>query len=190
MNGLIEFEKSVALAFERAEIPSPVHLSGGNEAQLIEIFNDIEPDDWVFSTYRSHYHALLHGIPSAWLMQRIRIGISMNLSSPGYRFFTSAIVGGAIPIAVGVACALKRQNLNTKVWCFLGDMAATTGIFYEATQYAKGHDLPIHFVIEDNGLSADSPTLNCWGAGSTVSIKRYAYTLTWPHVNTGKWVNF
>ena len=47
-------------AYESGQIKAPVHLSGNNEDQLIEIFNKIDKDDWVFSSWRNHYHALLH----------------------------------------------------------------------------------------------------------------------------------
>src|SRR6185436_14250762 len=149
---LIAFEREVADRFERGEIRGPIHLSGGNEEQLIEIFKQIPPDAWVFSTWRSHYHALLHGVPPEDVMEQILAGRSMNLAFPAYRFFTSAIVGGILPIACGVAAA------GHQVWCFVGDMTASTGTFHDASLFARGHTLPIKFVIEDNGLSTNTPT--------------------------------
>lgn len=189
-NELIAFELEIAEAFEAKKIKAPVHLSGGNEEQLIKIFKRIESVDWVFSTYRSHYHALLHGIPKTWIKSEILSGRSMTLSHPGYKFFSSAIVGGILPIAVGVAEAIKRKEKTNKVWCFVGDMASRMGVFHEAFTYSSGHDLPIKFVIEDNGLSTDTPTVEAWGKGHGAEIIRYEYNRTWPHVNTGKWVNF
>ena len=58
---LIDFEKKVQKVYDAGEITAPVHLSGNNEDQLIEIFKKIDKDDWVFSSWRNHYHALLHG---------------------------------------------------------------------------------------------------------------------------------
>ena len=193
---LIAFEKEVARRFENREIRAPVHLSGGNEDQIISIFKDIGEADWVFCTYRSHYAALLHGIPPDWIMGQIIAGKSMLLSNPDYRFLSSAIVGGMVPMAVGTAEAIQRQGSSERVWVFVGDMAATTGIFHEAVHYADGHNLPIQFVVEDNGLSTDSPTQACWGRplGNLLPmssrIRRYTYTRVWPHVNSGKWVDF
>jgi pyruvate dehydrogenase E1 component alpha subunit len=197
---LIDFEKEVACAFEAGKIRGPVHLSGGNEEALLEIFGRINPEDWKFSTWRNHYHALLSGVHRDWLMAEILAGRSMNLMSPEHRFFTSAIVGGCLPIAVGVAAALKRQNYGGKVWCFVGDMGGTTGIFHESSTYAYCNSLPITFVVEDNGVSTDSPTLECWGELSPIFlsvpearnpyVNRYRYERTYPHVNTGKFVNF
>jgi len=188
---LIAFEREVAERFEAGEILGPVHLSGGNEKQLISIFQDIKPTDWVFCSYRSHFHALLHGIPPDLVMGEIVAKKSMNLSFPEYRFMSSAIVAGCLPIAVGVAKALKLKKSMNSVFCFVGDMAAKSGAFHEAMQYAAGHRLPIRFVIEDNGLSCDSPTSECWGDTVHVPmITRYIYTRAYPHVGTGKYVSF
>ncbi|MEK7766161.1 MAG: insulinase family protein, partial [bacterium] len=63
----LAFEQRVKDAFLEGRIRAPIHLSGGNEDQLIEVFSSVRPDDWVLSTWRSHYHALLHGIDPDWL---------------------------------------------------------------------------------------------------------------------------
>jgi pyruvate dehydrogenase E1 component alpha subunit len=187
---LQEFERDVALRFEMGMIPGPVHLSGGNEEQLIEIFQNVSTDDYVFSTHRNHYHALLHGVPSYTLMREIMAGHSMNLFFPEYKFFTSSIVGGILPIAVGVAAALKRDGSNAKVWAFVGDMCSTMGIFHECQQYAQGHELPITFVVENNDLSTNTPTEKVWGGklndrlgGNTI---RYHYERMYPHYGVSK----
>jgi homoserine dehydrogenase len=73
-----------------------------------------------------------------------------------------ASVGGTIPIAVGAAMALKQQGSKDKVWCFVGDMAFETGGFMENYKYAKNFDLPIQFVVEDNGVSTNTPTVETW----------------------------
>lgn len=181
---LRDFEEEVAAAFDAGEIHGPVHLSGGNEDQIIELFKAVDPLDWVFSTWRSHYHALLHGVPRARVMAEIMAGRSMMLHSPAHSFITSAIVGGILPIAVGVAAGIKARGSPERVWCFVGDMTATTGAFHEAHQYAYGRNLPLHFVIEDNGLSTNTPTEQCWGEIVTIrdnTITRYRYERTYPH---------
>jgi pyruvate dehydrogenase E1 component alpha subunit len=186
---LIAFEQRVAEAFEQKKIKGPVHLSGGNEDQLIEIFKDIHPEDWLVTFYRNHYHALLHGVPEEKLFQAICDGHSMTLQFPEHRFFSTAIVGGQLPIAVGIAAALKRKSCRRKVWCFVGDMAATIGIFHEAQRMAA--DLPVCFVIEDNGLSCNSPTQETWGrSGKAPSVTRYTYQRQHPHVGIDRWVQF
>lgn len=190
---LVAFEREVAEAFTAKKISGPIHLSGGNEVELIKIFEHIEREDWVFSTYRNHYHALLHGIPRDWLMAEILAGRSMNITSPEHRFYTSAIVGGCLPIACGVAAGLKRSGSEREVWCFVGDMAASAGAFMEAHTYAVRQQLPIIFVIEDNGLSCDSPTHETWGEirgfkKNRGYAHRYKYTRLYPHSGTGRYV--
>lgn len=182
---LIDFEKEVAEAFEAKKIRGPIHLAGGNEDHLIEIFKEIMPEDWVLSTWRNHYHALLRGIPRQKVMDEILAGRSMSMHFPEHRFLTSAIVGGTLPIACGLAAAGER------VWCFVGDMAATTGAFHEAHKFARGHDLPVTFIIEDNGYATNTPTHETWGDKNGPSKKRWIkYDRTQPHCGSGTYVIF
>ena len=76
---LIAFERDIANEFEVGHIRAPVHLHGNNEDQLIEIFKDVKADDWVFSTHRSHYHALLKGVPPELVRAEIMARHSINL---------------------------------------------------------------------------------------------------------------
>ena len=172
---LIAFEADIAKLFEQGKIHSPVHLSKGNEKILIRIFQQIKPADWVFSTHRNHYHALLKGIPPEWLKAEILKDRSIAINNAEYHFFSSAIVAGILPIALGVAMT------GQTVWCFVGDMAAETGIFHECVKYAYGEKLPIHFVVENNGFSVDTPTEQVW---------RYSYQREFPHQGMGKYVIF
>lgn len=192
---LIAFEKRVADAFANKQIRGPVHLSGGNEDQLLEIFKDIHPEDWLITFYRNHYHALLHGIPEEKLFKAICDGHSMTLQFPEHRFFSTAIVGGQLPIAVGIAAALKRKDCERKVWCFLGDMASTIGAFREAQNYAFAQSLfHLRFIVEDNGLSCNTPTEKAWGQNmvrpSDAFVIYYKYERKHPHVGIDRWVNF
>ena len=180
------FEQRVADAFNEGKCKGPIHL-GSNAEQLIEHFKNIGSDEWVFATYRSHLAALLKGIPQDWLFNEILEGRSMCISSPKHKFHSSAIVGGCLPMAVGVAAALKRHGKNKMVHIFVGDMAATTGVFHEATQYAWGHGLPINFIVEDNGLSCDTPTKETWGESvSPRVINGHRYTRKHAHAGTGR----
>lgn len=189
---LLAFEENIAQEFAAGNIRSPIHLGGGNERRLIEIFKGIEPHDWVLAGWRSHYHCLLKGVPPAELKAAILAGRSVSLCFPKYKILCSGIVGGIAPIAVGLAWAIKRRGEDTRVHCFLGDMSAESGIVHEAMKYAAGHDLPIKWIVEDNGLSVCTDTQQSWGPllAAGPDITRYGYTLTWPHVGTGHWVKF
>ena len=186
---LIDFEEDIKEEFLAGHIYAPIHLSRGNEDELIDIFKMIKPDDFVFSSHRSHYHALLKGIDKEWLRREILDGRSMHINSD--KFVTSSMVGGCLPIAVGVAMALKRKKSKNFVWCFVGDMAAETGIFHECTKYAGKNDLPIWFVVEDNSYSTNTPTKEAWGLSTEPpKVLRYEYKRGFPHINCGKHVTF
>ena len=189
---LISFETEVKERYESGEILAPVHLSKDNEDELIEIFQYVHPDDWVYSAWRNHYHALLHGFDRQELMDDIVAGRSMATSSNVNKFYSSAIVGGIIPIALGTAMALKKKNSDNKVWCFIGDMTFETGVFHESYKYAKNFELPIQFVVEDNNLSVHTPTDAAWGVRQEVpdDVVYYRYENGYPHHGTGAWVNF
>ena len=190
---LIAFEDDIIKHWEAGEIRGPIHLSHGNEEQLIEVFKKISPTDWVFSTWRSHYHALLHGVEPQVLKQKILDGKSITIVDKYSKFYSSAIVTGTLPIALGVAKALKLQNSPNKVWVFLGDMAFESGMFYEVHKYARNYDLPLHFVVEDNGVSTNTPTLDTWGGIQREipeDVIYYKYESKFPHYGTGKWVVF
>lgn len=189
---LIAFEDDIKKEFLAGKIRYPVHFSRGNEESILGVFKQIKPDDWVFATHRNHYAALLKGIPPEWLKAAIMRGNSMHLMNREYKFFASSIVGGSVPIAVGVALAIKRKGLNEHVWCFVGDMASKAGIFLESRQYAMNFDLPITFVIEDNGLSTNTPTVEAWGEHTDrpYMTKRYVYERLCPHINCDVHVEF
>ena len=187
---LIAFEEDIKEEFLAGHIRAPIHLSVGSEEPLIEIFKEIRQQDWVFSTHRSHYHALLKGIPPAQVKEAIMSGHSMHINSKEHKFVTSSIVGGCLSIAVGVAMAIKRRRLDENVWVFVGDMAATTGIYEECTWYARGQTLPITFVIEDNKYSVDTPTEETWGKGRLGDCRLYLYDRKYPQAGVGKRVTF
>lgn len=192
VNELIEFEKKIADLWESGKIRGPIHLSGGNEDSLIEIFKRIKSSDWVFSTWRSHYHCLLKGISADWLETEILEGRSITIVNKDEKFYSSAIVGGILPIAVGVAMSNKRKGIDETVWCFVGDMTFETGTFMENYKYAKNFDLPIRFVVEDNEVSTNTPTVETWNNKTEVpdDVIWYKYKKQWPHYGTGKWVIF
>ena len=189
---LIDFELEIKKIYEAGKIKAPIHLSGNNEDSLISIFKKIKKNDWVFSTWRNHYHALLKGIPVNWLKKEIIAGRSMGINNIKYKFYSSAIVAGTIPIALGVAKALKLKKKNQKVWVFIGDMTFETGMFHECYKYAKNHKLPLKFVVEDNNLSTNTPTNKVWVKKSKIpkDVIYYKYKRKYPPHGTGGWVLF
>ncbi len=190
---LIAFETGIAKLWEDAQIPYPVHLSGGNEDQLIEIFQNVREEDYVFSTWRSHYHYLLKGGDPDKLTEMIMRGDSMHVYDKGINFLSSAIVGGTACIAAGVAEALKRNGSPGHSWCFIGDGAEDEGNVYEAVRYVDGHDLPCTFILEDNDRAIQTPKKVRRGTSEMSwpdCVQKYTYTPTYPHAGSGKMVDF
>jgi len=185
---LIAFEAEIAEVYSGNKIPGPIHLSYGNEEALIEIFKEVKDSDWVFSTHRSHYHALLKGVPVNWVRDVILAGHSITINNPDYNFYASAIMGDIVPIATGVAMGLKLKGRSEHVWCFVGDMCAEMGVFDESVKYAERNDFSITFVVEDNGLSVVTPTQETWGLCPRKSkVIRYEYRNTrYPHAGVNK----
>ncbi len=193
---LIDFEKRIAAKYDDGEYPYLIHFCGGNEDQLIDIFRDIAPDDYVFSTHRNAYHALLHGIPPEDLEAKILAGKSMFVFDRARNFFSSSIVAATPAIAAGVAWALKKKGSPKRVWCFVGDGAEDEGHFYEAIRYVDGWNLPCVFIIEDNDRNVVCSRGERRGTSVDFSwpdvVERYQYAPTYPHGGTGTpgWLKF
>ena len=189
---LINFESKVKKIYDSGKIRAPIHLSKGNEKQLIKIFKRIKKEDWVISNWRSHYHALLHGVPKKIILKEIIRGKSMSLNFNKYKFIASSIVAGGIPIGLGIVLSIKKKKLKNKEIVFLGDMTFETGVFHECYKYAKNFKLPIKFVVEDNGLSTNTPTRYAWKIISKKpkDVIYYKYKRGYPHHGSGSWVLF
>lgn len=194
---LVAFETEIADLFNVAKIRSPIHLYYGNEKEMLEVFRDIADDDWVMCSWRSHYQCLLKGVSPEKLTREILENRSISLCFPEQRIVSSAIVGGILPIAVGVAMGIKRRGGTNKVHCFLGDMTAETGIAHECIKYATNHDLPIRFIIEDNGKSVVTETRDAWKQPVLTYentkhplVVYYKYETKYPHAGAGTRVQF
>ncbi len=194
---LIKFEEDIAKLFNAGKIRAPIHLYHGNEEKIIKVFKKIKSKDWVFCSWRSHYQCLLKGVPEEDIKKEILSGRSISLCFPKYNIFSSAMVGGSLPIAVGTAISIKKKNKKNKVFCFMGEMTSETGIAHECIKYSRNHKLPIHFIIEDNKKSVCTDTRKVWKQKklsyqgySDKYITYYHYNLKYPHAGAGKRVQF
>ena len=194
---LVAFEDEIADLFNSGKIHAPVHLYSGNEEQIINAFRPIRFQDWVFCSWRSHYQCLLKGVPKELIREEILAGRSISLCFPEHRIYSSAIVGGVLPIAVGAAMSIQRRGESAKVYCFMGEMTAETGIAHECVKYSRNHRLPIHFIVEDNGKSVCTDTREAWnqpqlsfeGTGDEY-VSYYRYQTKYPHAGAGMRVQF
>ena len=194
---LIQFENNIAQLFNNAKIKAPIHLYSNNEDNLIKIFKKIKKNDWVFCSWRSHYQCLLKGVPPKIVEKEILNGESISLCFPEYNIYSSAIVGGVIPIATGVALTNKLKKKRSKVYCFVGEMTAETGIMHECLKFSINKNLPIHFIVEDNGKSVCTDTRKVWSKKKLTFdgiknkfVSYYKYKLKYPHAGAGKRVQF
>jgi len=194
---LIEFEEKVAAEFNKGKIRAPVHLYFGNEDEIINVFGGIKAEDWVLCSWRSHYQCLLKGVPQEEVFNEVAAGRSISLCFPKYRIFSSAIVGGVLPIATGIALAIKKRGGKSRVHCFMGDMTSETGIAHESIKYSRNFDLPIRFIVEDNGKSVCTDTKLAWGVdklsyedSDDPIIVYYKYETKYPHAGAGTRVQF
>ena len=196
VNELKNFEVKVCDLFKQKKIMAPVHLYDGNEREMLNIFKKIKSDDWIFCTWRSHYQCLLKGVPESELLDDIQSGRSISLCYPEYKIFSSAIVTGIIPIALGVSYSIKLKNKNEHVYCFVGDMTSQTGCFYENWKYSVNHNLPITWIVEDNNKSVCTDTRKVWNTENlnfeniSEKIIYYKYQSKYPHAGTGERIQF
>src|SRR5258708_1248610 len=105
---LIAFEEDIASCFNDKQIRAPIHLYYGCEEAMLDVFRQhVDEDDWVLCSWRSHYQCLLKGVPPQQVKAAILEGKSIGLCFPEHRILSSAIVGGVLPIATGIALGIK-----------------------------------------------------------------------------------
>jgi pyruvate dehydrogenase E1 component alpha subunit len=195
---LVAFEEDIAACFNNKLIRAPIHLYSGCEEQLIDVFTKhVDAEDWVLCSWRSHYQCLLKGVPPHEVKAAILEGRSIGLCFPRQRILSSAIVGGVLPIAVGIALGIQRKGGKNKVVCFMGEMTSETGIAHECIKYSLLHRLPVLWVVEDNEQSVCTPTRDVWNTDTLTyekdrpeNVIYYRYKSKWPHAGSGVRINF
>jgi pyruvate dehydrogenase E1 component subunit alpha len=154
------FEERCVELYSAMKIRGFLHLYIGEEAVAVAVMQVIKPDDAVVATYREHGHALARGISARRIMAEMfgkvegcsgGRGGSMHLFDAATRFYGgNAIVGGGLPIAVGLALADKLQQRPRITCCFFGEGAVAEGEFHESMNLAALWKLPVLFVCENN----------------------------------------
>jgi len=154
------FEEKSAELYSAMKIRGFLHLYIGEEAVAVGVMEALNPEDAVVSTYREHGHALARGVSASSIMAEMYgkqegcsrgRGGSMHLFDDKTRFYGgNAIVGGGLPITVGLALADKMQEKNQVTCCFFGEGAVAEGEFHESLNLAALWKLPVLFVCENN----------------------------------------
>jgi pyruvate dehydrogenase E1 component alpha subunit len=153
-------EEQCAQLYGEGRIRGFLHLYVGEEAVAAGVMPNLGVDDNVVATYREHGHALLRGVSMDAIMAEMfgkqegcsrGRGGSMHLFNRATRFFGgNAIVGGGLPIAVGLGLAAKMQHEPRVTACFFGEGAVAEGAFHESMNLAALWRLPVLFVCENN----------------------------------------
>ncbi len=154
------FEEKCVELYSSQKIRGFLHLYIGEEAIAVGIMHSLSEEDAVLATYREHGQALARGISAKSIMAELfgklegcsrGRGGSMHLFDAATRFYGgSAIVGGGLPLAVGMALADKMMKRNQVTVCFFGDGAVAEGEFHESLNLAALWQLPVLFVCENN----------------------------------------
>lgn len=157
------FEDKCAELYTKEKIRGFLHLYDGEEAVAAGIILALGPEDRLVATYREHAHALLRGIPMQNVLAEMYgnaegcaggRGGSMHLFSAEHNFYGgNAIVGGGLPMAVGLALADKMRSERHVTACFFGEGAVAEGEFHESMNLAALWGLPVLFVCENNGYA-------------------------------------
>jgi pyruvate dehydrogenase E1 component alpha subunit/2-oxoisovalerate dehydrogenase E1 component len=180
------FEEKCVELYSAMKIRGFMHLYIGEEAVAVGALQSIAPDDAVVATYREHGQALARGISARRIMAEMfgkvegcsrGRGGSMHLFDAATRFYGgNAIVGGGLPLAVGLALADKLQQRPRITACFFGDGAVAEGEFHESMNLAALWKLPVLFICENN-LYAMGTALSRSQAVTDVSRKACAYAV-------------
>jgi len=158
------FEERVLESFSRGLVFGTTHTAIGQEADGVGVLSCSLPGDVVVSNHRGHGHFLAYGGPmhalAAEMMGR-RSGVCLGRGGSqhlhwGY-FYASGILGGTVPLAVGMALAEREQGTHAIVIAFLGDGTLGEGVVYESLNMAALWKLPVVFVVENNRYAQTTP---------------------------------
>jgi pyruvate dehydrogenase E1 component alpha subunit len=181
------FEEKCVELYSASKIRGFMHLSIGEEAVAVGTMQALEPDDAIVATYREHGHALVRGVSAGAIMAEMYgkvegcsrgRGGSMHLFDAATHFYGgNAIVGGGLPLAVGLALADKLTGRERVTACFFGDGAVAEGEFHECMNLAALWNLPVLFCCENN-LYAMGTAIERYESETDLALKAASYEMT------------
>jgi pyruvate dehydrogenase E1 component alpha subunit len=182
------FEERSLRAYQQGHIGGFLHLYIGQEAVAVGSVSALAEDDHVITAYRDHGHALAVGMNMDECMAELYgkktgcskgKGGSMHFFAPDKNFWGGhGIVGGQTPLGLGIAYALKFNKKTGACLCFMGDGATNQGPFYESLNLASLWNLPVIYVIENNGYSMGTAEAR-HSAGEPLARRGTAFDVAW-----------
>ena len=181
------FEEKCVELYSATKIRGFMHLYIGEEAVAVGAMQALTPEDAIVATYREHGHALVRGVSPGSIMAEMYgkvegcargRGGSMHLFDAATRFYGgNAIVGGGLPLAVGLALADKLQGRRRVTACFFGDGAVAEGEFHECMNLAALWSLPVLFLCENNRYAMGT-AIERYESETDLALKAAAYEMT------------
>ena len=181
------FEERSLRAYQAKKIGGFLHLYIGQEAVAVGCCSLMTPSDHVITAYRDHGHAIAVGMDQKSLMAELYgkatgcskgKGGSMHFFDPSRNYWGGhGIVGGQVPLGTGIAYAIKYQEKKGACMAFMGDGAVNQGAVHEAYNLAALWQLPVIFVIENNGYSMG--TSQARSSAGTLAKRAEAYGIAW-----------
>ena len=187
------FEELSQVKYQEQKIKGFLHLYIGQEAVAVGAISALRPDDDVITSYRDHGHALAKGLDPKAVMAELYgkatgvsggKGGSMHLFDISKRFWGGhAIVGGQMPLAVGLALAIKTRDEDRVVMCFFGDGSVNEGEFHESLNLASLWKLPVVFFLENNLYGMGTHIERARAGGREIYDDIAAYSIPGANVN-------
>ncbi|MEX2212819.1 MAG: pyruvate dehydrogenase (acetyl-transferring) E1 component subunit alpha [Phycisphaeraceae bacterium] len=187
------FEERTAQSYTQQKIGGFCHIYIGQEAVAVGSITALEPTDPIITAYRDHGHALARGMEPKYGMAEMfgkvtgcakGKGGSMHFFDKEHHMYGGhAIVGGQCPMGVGLAFASQYLGKDEVTLCYLGDGALNQGAFHEAMNLAAIWNLPIIFVLENNGYSMGTAIHRGTSASDDMRVKAAAYGMRYAECN-------
>ncbi|MEM9444098.1 MAG: pyruvate dehydrogenase (acetyl-transferring) E1 component subunit alpha [Verrucomicrobiota bacterium] len=183
------FEERSLKAYSRGNIAGFLHLYNGQEAVAIGAISVCGENDHLITAYRDHGHALGVGMSMNECMAELYgkatgcskgKGGSMHFFAPDKNYWGGhGIVGGQTPLGAGIAFGLKYRGITGSCLCFLGDGAVNQGAFHESLNLASLWDLPVIYVIENNGYSMGTSQSRSSRYTECLAKRAEGYDMAW-----------
>ena len=180
------FEEKVGELYALGLIPGLAHSYIGQEAVAVGVCSALRKDDFILSCHRGHGHSIARGVPPKYILAELfgkETGVCKGIGGSMHStyletgvLFSTAIVGGNIPVGAGVGLAIKSKKEDKLVACFFGDGATNTGGFHEGINLAALWKLPVIFVCENN-LYAVSTHVSRSVSAKNIADRGVAYNI-------------